>query len=74
MLYDADAEEYSFLIEMMPFDVEVEKSFLHEAAEQMQNPKVAISWAFSPGSTTDVLTDQDSGELNSSVGNLTWSS
>jgi hypothetical protein len=74
MLCNADAEEYSYLIEMMPFDVEVEESLSHEdAAEQMQKHKVAISWAFSQA-LHRCLGDQDSGELNSSVGNLTWSS
>jgi hypothetical protein len=42
MLCDADAEEYSSLIQMMPFDVEVENSLSHEdAAERMQKHKVA---------------------------------
>jgi hypothetical protein len=45
MLCDADAEEYSYLIEMMPFDVEVEKSLSHEDAAERTKTQGGISCA-----------------------------
>ncbi len=51
----ADADKYSYLIKMMPFDVEAKKSLSHEdAAERVQKHKVGISfgsWYTLSGST-----------------------